>query len=215
MLITLNEMKVAEGVDPADMTDAKRDAKWAQAILFASAAIDKYCDRGFSSSVITEQRQFEWDNSGFVDIDDATAIQDVIYSIGGYDTTVATNQWRAEPFAFPVFTYIVMPPISGMLFSPAMGFNQNLDVLYKERGFVGLGPTVKVDATWGWTTVPDDVKMAVVWTAAGMAADPNPYVSESIANYSHAIALRGPTVAEAIPERARDLLAPYVRYMAS
>lgn len=190
--------------------DPVSDAKYTQAILGASAAVRNYTDRGFGMPLVTEQRSFEWDNSGFVDIDDCSSVTALTYSIGGYDTIVATNQWRAEPYSAPVFTYIVMPPISGMLFSPAMGFKENLDVLYKERGFVGLGPIVKVDATWGWATIPDDVKMAVVWTAAEMGQDPTAYISESIANYSHTSAARG-IAQQALPARVLDLLAPYVR----
>lgn len=190
--------------------DTNRDAKYTQAIAGASAAVSNYADRGFGLPQITEQRSFEWDNSGFVDIDDCTNVLDLIYSIGGYDTGVAANQWRAEPYGLTTFTYIVMPPISGMYFSPAMGFKENLDVIYKDRGFVGLGPIVKVTATWGWPIVPGDVKQATIWTAAEMGQEPTAYISESIANYSRTSASR--TLAqEALPERARDLLAPYVR----
>lgn len=212
-LITVPELRVSLAI-PATDVDDDRDARLAQAIKGASAAVRTYCDRDFGGTPTAAQRQYEWDNSGFVDIDDAVAVTGVTYSIGGFDTLIAANQWRAEPFGYPVFTYIVMPPISGMLFSPAMGFNQNLDVLYKDRGFVGLGPIVKVDGTWGWPATPDDVKQATIWVAAQMAQDPNAYASESIANYSRASLIRG-IVPEAIPERARDLLAPYVRMQVS
>jgi hypothetical protein len=208
-LIQLSELRTAMGVAPGDV-DPTRDERWSQAIAGASTAIIKYTDRDFAAAAVTEQRIFEYDGSGFLDIDDCVDITDVTYSIGGYDTIIVADQWRAEPMRGEVFTYLVLPAW-GPTFSPEMGFTKNVDVLYREGRFVGLGPTVKVTATWGWTTVPDDIKRATIWTAVAMADNPEPYISESIADYSHTSEARGLTD-DAIPGRAKDLLAPYVRH---
>lgn len=210
-LITLGELKTALNIAAGDV-DPLRDARLAQAMGDASAAVSAYADRDWVLSTTTEQRSFEYDGSGFLDIDDAADITAVTYSLGGYDQVLPADQWRAEPYGNTVYTYLVLPTW-GPGFSPEMGFTRNLDVLYRERGFTGIGPTVKVDATWGWTTVPDDVKRAVIWTVVTMA-DPasEQYVSESIAGYSHTRDTSRGTVADALPDRAKSLLAPYVRY---
>lgn len=210
-LLTLSDLKAALGVASGDV-DPVRDKRLTQAIRGASAAVSAYADRDWVTSAITEQRSFEYDGSGFLDIDDCASITAVTYSLGGYDQVLPADQWRAEPFGHPVFTYLVLPTW-GPGFSPEMGFTRNLDVLYREGGFTGIGPTVKVDATWGWTTVPEEVKQAVIWAALSMS-DPasEQYVSESIAGYSHTRdSSRGP-VGDALPDRVKSLLAPYVRY---
>jgi hypothetical protein len=207
-LITLAEFKTAMGVAAGDV-DPTRDARYQQSIDQASTAVSTYTDRDFATATVTEQRSFEYDGSGFVDIDDCSNITAVTYSISGYDTLIPTFEWRGEPYGGAVFTYLVVPNW-GPRFSPEMGFTSNIDVLYREGRFTGLGPTVKVDGTWGWTDVPDDVKRAVIWTAVSMADNPEPYISESIADYSHTSEARGLTE-DAIPGRAKDLLAPYMR----
>lgn len=208
-LIQLGELQTALGVAPGDI-DPTRDARYSQAIAGASAAIIKYTDRDFATATVTEQRSYEYDGSGFLDIDDCTAITDVTYSIAGFDSVIPADSWRAEPQRGEVYTYLILPQW-GPRFSPEMGFNQNVDVLYREGRFVGLGALVKVTAAFGWTNVPEDVKRAAIWTAVAMADNPEPYISESIADYSHTSESRGLTD-DAIPGRAKDLLAPYVRH---
>lgn len=207
-LVQLSELESALGVAPGDV-DPVRQGQLTQAIAGASAAVIKYTDRDFAAAAVTEQRSFEYDGSGFVDIDDCSNITAVTYSISGYDTPIPDFEWRGEPYNGHVFTYLVVPDW-GPRFSPEMGFRQNIDVLYREGRFTGLGPTIKVDGTWGWTDVPEDVKRAVLWTAVAMADNPEPYVSESIADFSRTSEARGLTD-DAIPGRAKDLLAPYMR----
>src|SRR5437764_924953 len=150
-LITLDEFKIALRVAPGDV-DTVRDANYQQAIDEASAAVSAYTDRNFAAATVTEQRSFEYDGSGFLDIDDCTTITTVTYAIAGFDTPIPTDQWRAEPYGGVVFTYLYVPEW-GPHYSPEMGFRQNIDVFYREGRFVGLGPTIKVDATWGWTVI--------------------------------------------------------------
>lgn len=212
-LITLDQLRAAEGIAPGDV-DVTRDVRYALAIEQASAAIETMCDRNFGAPLIMETREWEYDGSGFAEIDDATAITGVTYSISGFDTVIQPIQWRAEPFAKQqgVYTYLAVPAW-GPMFSPEMGFLQNIDVFAREGRFVSLGPTLKVTGTWGWPKVPPDVQRAVIYTAANFAERPDPYITESIAGYSHTSAIRGDFANIAIPESAKELLFPYIRIL--
>lgn len=208
-LITLDELLDALDITPGDATEQVQ-RKYTQAIAGASAAVSSYADRAFASPVVTEQRTFEYDGSGFLDLDDCSAVTAVTISSYGVDSVLAADEWTAEPFGGPVYTYLVLPAHRGFG-SPAMGFTRNLDRIAAERGWLGQ-TLVKVDATWGWPTVPDDVKQAVIWTAAEMGDKPGGMRSEAIANYSYSRDTPGLPEVPAIPNRAKDLLAPYVRY---
>lgn len=203
-LIVLEELKNSLGVQ--DSNTAK-DALYQRCITAASAAVLSYTDRDFASAAVTEQRTYEWDGSGYVDIDDASAVTAVTLSWDSVDTAVPSSQWRAQPQTGPVYTYVVVPSKYGFG-SPEMGFTRNLDVYAEENGIGYLPPLVKVDATWGWPVVPDDVKQAVVWTAAAMSENVTPFITESIENYSRTVGM-APRVA--LPDRAKDLLAVYQR----
>lgn len=203
-LVLLEELKNSLGVPDATTT---KDALYQRCITAASTAVLNYTDRDFASASITEQRTYEWDGSGYVDIDDASDVDAVTLSSSGVDSVVPTDQWRAQPQAGPVYTYLILPTQYGFG-SPEMGFNRNLDVYVAEHGIGYLPPLVKVDATWGWPIVPDDVKQAVIWTAAAMSENVTPFITESIDTYSRTVG-NAPRVA--LPDRAKDLLAVYQR----
>jgi hypothetical protein len=61
-------------------------------------------------------------------------------------------------------------------------------VLYRAAGFGSYSPSVpdllEVDLTHGYTTVPDDVKLAVLEIASGMYSNPTSAVSERIDDYT-------------------------------
>lgn len=203
-LITLEELKAALGI-PASMTADHDNLN--RIIDAASAAVSVYTDRDFASPLVTEQRTFEYDGGGHLDIDDASAVTAVTTSFAGFDNLIPADLWRAQPYGSPVLNELLLPTVYGP--SPEMGFTRNFDVLYREGRFTTLPLLVKVDATWGWPVVPEDVKQAVIWTAASMKEQPTPYVQESIEGYSRSTNIRAP--ATALPDRAKDLLAPYMR----
>jgi hypothetical protein len=203
-LILLEELKNSLGIPD---TTVSKDALYQRCITAASTAVLNYTDRDFGSDAITEQRTYEWDGSGYVDIDDAATITAVTLSLATVDTVVATDQWRAEPLRGAVFTYVIVPSRYGFG-SPEMGFTRNLDVYADEYSCGYLPPLVKVDGTWGWPTVPDDVKQATIWTAAAMSENVTPFITESIENYSRTV---GTAPRQAIPDRAKDLLSQYQR----
>lgn len=208
-LVQLGEFAAAMGTASGDL-DALTQQRYEQAIAGASAAVSHYADRAFASPVVTEQRTFEYDGSGFLDVDDCSSITAITFSYSGVDSVLDPLEWTAEPWGGPVYTYVILPENVGAL-SPAMGFTRNLDVIYRERGWRG-NAFVKVDATWGWPEVPEDVKQAVILTAAEMSDKPGGMRSEAIAGYSYTRDTPGLPEVPAIPERAKDLLAPYLRY---
>ena len=211
-LITIDEYKQAEGIQ---LTDTTNDDQLSWSISAASQAVLNYTGRDFAAIPVTEERRYEYDGCGYLDIDDCTAVTQVVLSVNGVDTTLAANTWRAEPYngqvydlSGPIYEYIVLPSAYGYQ-SPEMGFTYNLDVYARENYFV-LPFFMKVTANYGWPQVPADVKQAVVWTVKSMSDDPSGEVtSEAIAGYSHSFAQGQPALA--IANRARDILSNYQR----
>lgn len=204
-LISLDELKDALGI-PLNQTG--QDDKLSQAISSASAAVVNYTDRDFGSAGVTGDRIYQYDGSGYLEIDDATAVNSVTVITDGPEYAVDATEWRAQPYNDSVKTYIQLLGRYGVG-SPEMGFTRNLDVYIAEGRYNFLPTLVRVNAVWGWPYVPDDVKQAVVWIAASMSEQPGLYVSESIEGYSRSTSQRTPPVA--IPERAADILAAYQR----
>jgi hypothetical protein len=211
-LVTLEQFKRFKGIEASDHD---RDESIEDAIAFMSEAIRKYTDRSFGLQTNSGVRVFDFDDSGYIDIDDATKIEGVEIAIGSLVTPIQSYAWRAEPVKGPIFDYLVIPHWAGV-YSPEMGFTFNLDVVSKERGWPGVPPTVLVKGTWGWTEIPPDVQAACLIAVANYADNPDENVSESIENYSYSRGgsrIYGATESVAIPGRARDLLSPYVRFM--
>lgn len=211
-LITLEQVRRAKGLQDDEHAS---DEKYEDAIAFVSEAIRKYCDRSFGLPLTTGVREYEYDQDGFVDIDDAAVIESVEFKIGTFIAPVQSFAWRAEPIKGPPFDYIAIPHWASS-YSPEMGFMYNLDVLSRERRFAYLPPTVLVKGTWGWPEVPLDVQQAAILTVINYADDPDENISESIENYSFSRGGSrqfGAAESVAISGRARDLLAPYVRFL--
>lgn len=211
-IITLEQVRRAKGLQDDEHAS---DEKYEDAIAFVSEAIRKYCDRSFGLPLTTGVREYEYDQDGFVDIDDAASIESVEFKIGTFIAPVQPYAWRAEPIKGPPFDYIAIPHWASS-YSPEMGFMYNLDVLSRERRFAYLPPTVLVKGTWGWPEVPLDVQQAAILTVINYADDPDENISESIENYSFSRGGSrqfGAAESVAISGRARDLLAPYVRFL--
>lgn len=219
-LVTLPEVRASFGV--TNPSDTRRDALWSAAITAASTAIVNFTERDFGSPQVTETRSFEYDGSGYLDIDDCTAVTDVSLVVPHSDNVVLdTDTWSAMPVRrrdAPVFFYIVMPRVSAYGISPAMGFTRNLDRWADEHGIPTTPQMVSVTATWGWPAIPADVKQATIWTIAAWTANPTGtegLQSESIAGFARSwAAMTSALQALAIPNRARDLLANYTRVRA-
>ncbi len=210
-LITLAEFKVSQGIDPLDTRDDPRNTQW---ISFVSDAIRAYTERDFGVTVVTEQRTFEYDGSGYLDIDDASAVTDVTFTYPlSADIVIPATDWAAKPQRrddAPMYYYILM--VGGYGVNPAMGFMRNLDVWCAEHCF-SPPPLIKVTGTWGWSSVPGVVKMAAILTMQEWIERPSGegLTSEAIEGWSRSWSGKGNNAAAAvaIPQRARDLLAAY------
>jgi hypothetical protein len=215
-LVTLTEVKEILGRDPLDTRD---DAKFTALIPMVSAAIRAYTERDFGSAVVTEERIFPYDGSGYLDVDDAASISEIRLVVPN-STDVILSDWTAMPARrddAPVFNYVLIGPRNYFLGSPEMGFTRNLDVYYAERGYGYSAPSmVKVTGTWGWPIVPPDVKLAAVWTLQDWTskAAAEGLTAEAIEGYSRSWGSRstgGVSASVAIPQRVRDLLAAYAK----
>lgn len=220
-LLTLNEYKTRTGIPT---TETQYDAQITALLAAASLAIRNYADRSFETAAATEERQFEYDGSGFLDIDDATVITQVAlsFTLGPDQVLDATYQWRAMPYGKPVFYYIAIADAYPWGISPELGFRSNLDMLAREGRLVAQLPVAKVTGTWGWPAIPEDVKMATVWTledwGAGPAGSTTPGVTaEAIEGFSRSFSGRAGNQVNALmglTNRAKDLLAHYQKVYA-
>lgn len=218
-ILTLSELKAARGE-----SGTENDTQYNWFITVVSSAFRNYSGRDFGAAVLTEERPFQYDGSGYLDIDDAASISSVKLVIpNSEDVELDPDyEWYAQPPRrddSPVYYYLVLPSMAGRApFSPEMGFTRNLDVYYRERGMPRLPTTVKVTAQWGWPVVPADVKQAAIWTVnewLATADDSENLTSEAISGYSRSWQ-RGQSEtkqaeAMAIPARARDILANYAK----
>lgn len=216
-LITLDEFRAIQGIDPTYTVD---DIRYLALLGPVSDAIRSYTERDFGLPVVTEQRTYEYDGSGFLDIDDASDVTDVTlaYPYGAPDITLSGDEWRPMPARradSQIYTYISMPGYVGHVpgMDPEMGFTWNLDVYARERGRWALPSNVKVTGTWGWLSIPSDVKMAAAWVLQSWVTRPTSdgLSSEAIEGWSRSWGSRSGSSAAAlaIPEPVHDLLARY------
>jgi hypothetical protein len=211
-LITRDEVKAILGLD---LTDTRKDPQYDEIIPLASQAIKTFTGRDFGEPTVTEPRNFEYDGSGFLDIDDATDITALEFIVPHSTNLVLdSDQWYAAPPRrddSPVYDYIVLVTPTGQ--SPYMGFERNTDVLYEEGRLPSVTRTAVVTGTWGWPDVPGDVKLATAWTINSWTTAPDGddnLSAEAIEGFSRSWGNRtATTTALAIPNRARDILAAY------
>lgn len=207
-LLTLNEYKELLGIDPTNNRD---DARITAMLPVSSRAIRQFTDRAFEvASGPATTRTYEYDGSGFLEIDDATSIvslsTDAGFPSASYPLT--TDEWTAQPAEGEIFYYLLIHG-ARLPASPEMGFERNLDTL----GVSLKAPTINVTANWGWPEIPPDIKYAAALTVQNSikAPDAGDLQSEAIAGYSRTWALAAQGQMLAIPNRARDILINYQR----
>jgi hypothetical protein len=212
-LVTLQRLKLALGKNPivADPDDDKNTA----ALTVASEMIRNYTGLKFELAVNpASTRDFWYDHSGYLDIDECVNITDVSTKsgytlLGDIPRTLTVDEYLAYPLNSPTKLWLTLPGVYGFNGgSPHMGFTRNLDTM-PWRAY-HRPDIVSVTATWGWTAIPEDVQQATIWTAMSMVEDPGgtQYQSESIENYSRT---RGPgAVDEGLPMKVQAILQPYI-----
>lgn len=216
-LITLAEYRSLMGIG---VQDERKDPQISALIPAASRAVRSYTGRTFElASGAVSDREFQYDESGILDVDDCTAITHIETDAGVVGNTypLDSSQWTAMPQDdSAVFYYVIFhggPYFGG---SPEMGFKSNFDQ-YPYAAFIK--PLVRVTATWGWDAIPEDVKLATAFTTAEFLGSPSSggqsegLTSEAIEGFSRAWGNRsGAQIALAVPNRARDLLVSYQRF---
>jgi hypothetical protein len=197
-LVTKEEVKVALRIAAGN---TERDAEFDQAIDVASAAIRSYLDRDFETPVsASETRTYYYDGSGVLEIDDAQTITAV--TLDGAPLT--TDEYSAEPSGNAPYTWLFLPS-HGRSVNPEMGFERNLDTLWWKT--LDKPQVVQITGTWGWPSIPWDVKQAAIWTVVNITETQRPVTAESIGG----VARQYSGSSFAIPIRARELLSPYFR----
>ena len=212
-IITVAEYKGLMGVGTGDTRD---DVQLAALMPAASRAVRQYTGRQFEVNTgVATTRTFQHDGSEMLDIDDCTAITTISTDAGvpGNTHVLTGDQWIAMPQDdSDVFYYILLYGGPYMGLSPEMGFTYNLDRYEMNM----RNPMISVTATWGWTTIPADVKLATALTVSELMASSSGQSdglsSEAIEGWSRAWGGRASgTTAMAVPNRARDLLVGYQR----
>jgi hypothetical protein len=209
-LITLADYKSLLGIDP---TNNQNDSQITALLPAASQAIRSFTGRSFEvSDNTTSDRDYQFDGSGYLDIDDAVDVTAVVTDAGvpGQTYPLDVLEWSAQPFSGPIYYYLLV--LGGRWgYSPEMGFERNLDTLGVQPG----PPIFTVTAEWGWPEIPEDVQLATAWTVNEIVSGPKSsenLTAEAIEGYSRSWGSRqGTTTLLAIPNRARDLLVAYQR----
>jgi hypothetical protein len=217
-LVTLSEYKTA-----IKEASAANDAFHQGALDAAQDAVLNYADRDFGAPPVTETRTYLYDGSGVLNIDDASTVTAVtLESV----LPLTTNVWRARhegPASVVAYSWLELPQIDLSARRNSlgvMGFTQNLDRFLTSNGLPEI--TAAVTASWGWATVPNDVKRAVIWTAeayeaiSGSSGSAGGVASRSVAEvaesyFAEAQAQQGTPPSEAVPPRAQAILDAYRR----
>ncbi len=211
-LLTLNEYKELLGVDPTNNRD---DSRVTAMLPVASKAVRMFTDRKFElASGPATTRVYEYDGSGFLEIDEAATIEslstDAGYPAATYPLT--TDEWTAQPHREEATDdpyYYILVHGARLPASPEMGFERNLDTL----GISLKSPTISVTALWGWPQIPEDVKYAAALTVQNTINKPDSdnLQSEAIAGFSRTWAIAAQSQMLVLPNRARDILISYQR----
>lgn len=207
-LLTEPELYAALGVVAADLSPGEV-SKYAFAIKAASQAIRTYTGRSFELATgVPTPRTFQYDGSGFLEINDAQSVLSVTGVYGSVSRDLLGEEFLAQPYdGFPVYEWVQLMDGVWGVGSPEMGFKRNLDTLYDKLPVTPVLMTVTAD--WGWDEIPYDVRQAVIWTGTALSEDPNNYQSESIEGYSRS---KGPFLpSEIIPQRGLAALDAYIK----
>jgi hypothetical protein len=212
-LVSLTDYKRAIGE-----TGSTQDAYHQDALDAADAIVIAWTGRDFGSPTsAAEDRDYWYDGSGVLNIDDAAAVNSVTLGTG---SALSEGVWRAMregPQTVTVYTYLLLPVIDWRPHTGfgEMGFTQNLDRFIAAPGnFRDIIATV--NGEFGFPTIPDDVARAIIWTASsleevGGGGAPGELASKSVAEVaeSYFAASEATESQEPLPARAAAVLDPY------
>lgn len=202
-LISRADYKTSRRLSSTTAQDGQIDL----ALAAASDAIRRYTDRDFGTTLATSTRQYWYEGSGVLEIDDCAVITAVV--IGGR-TLVANTSYIAQPQNEDAFFWIELG--AGLTTSPAMGFERNEDT-YTGNALLARRSLVSVTASFGWVNVPASVQQACTWLADQFieSSHGGGLQSESIADLSQVYAASIATNSDVITPRIQQLLDPFKR----
>lgn len=141
------------------LTDNSESIYLDLAVEAASRAVDRFCNRQFGSTASVEQRTFEvmWSPKyGRY----RTRVDDIATDTGLVVTVSGSTLSASDYTLLPRDADLKGRPWTQVLTSSAT------------RPTLGTGPrTIAVDATFGWSAVPDTIKQAVLLQASRFFAD--------------------------------------------
>jgi len=203
-LITRAEFKLAENI-----TSTQYDAALDQLIDQVSAAIRRLTDRDFGATPATAARVYEYRGGGVLDIDDCSTIASV--TMDGVGLALGSGYYPQRDRSGGPFFYLDIYASLRRSTSPEMGFTRNEDTVYSAPRAQRGSALVTVTGEFGWTPVPEDVKLAAIEMIRSTVSLPETDLqSESLAEYSYSNGAAG-FPDDRWPTRAIDLLRPYKR----
>ncbi len=208
-LVTVAEYKALTGLPTGN---TQNDAQITALIPAASKIVESHTNRKFVVAAgAPTARTFHYDGGGLLDIDDCVSVSSVATDAGilGEVYPMTAEQWTAQPSdESDTYYYLLVHSGPFYSFSPEMGFERNLD-RYDAETYKPV--SLNVTAVWGWPAIPEDVKLAVVWSIQDALAKPggDNVSAEAIEGYSRSWS--GASGSLGLPNRARDLLLNYLR----
>lgn len=150
---------VSDLQDQLDITDAADDVLLDLCLAASSRAVDQWCGRRFFKDTTASARYFAPDEYGRVQVDDFWSTTGLVIATdtddsGSYATTWATTDYELEP-RNGIFAGRENWPYTSI--TPAASRSFPEPRLHSLR--------VSVTAKWGWSAVPDEVKLATVLKA--------------------------------------------------
>lgn len=203
-ILSLAEYKLAENIPESDET---QDDRIEQTIAMVTQAIRRLTDRDFGSQPVTTSRVFPYHGGGIVSIDDCSTITSV--TMDGRSLAYGTD-YRPEPWNEPVFFYLDLFVEPNLRYGSPLGpdFMLNLNSAPRRSA---RPAEVTVEATFGWPTIPEDVKLAAIEMIRSSIKQPEDDLqSESIAEFSYTNQPQYFT-GQTWPRKAVDVLATYRR----
>lgn len=156
-----NYLGLADNFAAGQMRTSGQQLKFEQALDTASRLIDQDCGRTFASSTATKRLACDGGDTLLVpDLvsvttlkvdDDADGIYENVLTAADYEL----NTWNETDTRWP-YEFIV-----------------RLDTWWPRRNWAGRRRLVEINGTWGWSTVPAEIKQATLILAARLVQRSN------------------------------------------
>lgn len=151
-ILTLAEYKMRRQLPEAS---PERDEAIEAALQSAEDAVLQYTGRDFTQPAGAETRNYVYDGSGILEVDDFTELTDITV-----DGESLPNGWTAGPREGATFYWIDLGGRRAE--SPLMGFTRNLDTLLPSPGRYRVNAAIT--AQFGWPgEAPASIKQAITW----------------------------------------------------